>query len=115
MQSGNVENPWLSAISSHFSYWASPDVALFILRALHHQDVRLGTGKEDASAAPPIRPSSSKANLEPILSPPTPSTPTSGMTASLSDLEARLSQGVAGPLSPQQKLPKGLSDPEDWW
>ena len=42
LQSGNVENPWLSAMSSHFAYWASGDVGLFILRALHHQDVRLG-------------------------------------------------------------------------
>ncbi|KAK9800186.1 hypothetical protein WJX73_006192 [Symbiochloris irregularis] len=43
LQCGNVENPWLSAMSSHFAYWASPDVGLFVLRALHGLDVRTGS------------------------------------------------------------------------
>lgn len=43
LQAGNVENPWLSAMSSHFAYWASTDTALFVLRALHGLDVRQGT------------------------------------------------------------------------
>lgn len=48
-QTGNVENPWLSAISSHFGYWASVDTALFVLRALHGLDVRQGTPKAVAA------------------------------------------------------------------
>ena len=41
-QTGPADNPWLSAISSHFAYWASADTALFVLRALHGLDVRQG-------------------------------------------------------------------------
>lgn len=48
-QTGNVENPWLSAISSHFGYWSSYDVALFLWRALHGLDVRQGTPKAVAA------------------------------------------------------------------
>ena len=58
-----MENPWLSAMSSHFAYWASGDVGLFILRALHHQDVRLGGGP----GAPPPNPAAPAAgNLKPL-------------------------------------------------
>eukprot|EP00884_Botryococcus_braunii_P003989 jgi/Botrbrau1/13591/Bobra.0307s0010.1 len=49
LQTGNVENPWLSAISSHFGYWSSYDVALFLWRALHGLDVRQGTPKAVAA------------------------------------------------------------------
>lgn len=28
-----TENAYLSALSAHFAYWVSPDVALFVLRA----------------------------------------------------------------------------------
>ena len=51
LQAGNVENPWLSAMSSHFAYWASADAALFVLRALHGLDVRQGTPLEGAGAS----------------------------------------------------------------
>ena len=58
MQTGPAENPWLSAISSHFAYWASADTALFVLRALHGLDVRQGVPKQAAAAAegssPPV-------------------------------------------------------------
>ncbi len=50
-QTGPTENPWLSAISSHFSYWTSADTALFVLRALHGLDVRQGISKEVAASA----------------------------------------------------------------
>ena len=50
-QTGPAENPWLSAISSHFAYWASPDTALFVLRALHGLDVRQGVPVQAAAAA----------------------------------------------------------------
>ena len=50
-QTGNVENPWLSALSSHFAYWQSPDTALFVLRALHGLDVRQGTPLPPPSTA----------------------------------------------------------------
>jgi hypothetical protein len=50
-QTGPAENPWLSAISSHFAYWASLDTALFVLRALHGLDVRQGIHKDAAASA----------------------------------------------------------------
>lgn len=132
LQSGNVENPWLSAMSSHFAYWASPDVALFILRALHHQDVRLGAPKEAAKEAAkepsksasgsdkttadlsaPATPTPVKAGGEGFTSPKTPSSPLS--PASRSGLPTSLSQASVGSKSPREDLPRGLSDPEDWW
>ena len=67
LQTGPTENPWLSAISSHFGYWTSPDIALFVLRALHGLDVRQGIPKAEALSA-----------LSPVGSPPaTPATPPS--------------------------------------
>ena len=48
-QTGPADNPWLSAISSHFAYWASGDTALFVLRALHGLDVRQGVSKAEAA------------------------------------------------------------------
>ncbi|CAL8470099.1 g9641 [Coccomyxa elongata] len=51
LQTGPTENPWLSAISSHFTYWTSSDTALFVLRALHGLDVRQGIPKDMAASA----------------------------------------------------------------
>ena len=45
LQSSPTENPWLSAISSHFSYWTSSDTALFVLRAVYGLDVLTGASK----------------------------------------------------------------------
>jgi hypothetical protein len=55
-QTGPADNPWLSAISSHFAYWASADTALFVLRALHGLDVRQGVPKGEAAAGAPGAP-----------------------------------------------------------
>lgn len=60
LQTGPTENPWLSAISSHFGYWTSLDTALFVLRGLHGLDVRQGVPKAEAAGA-----------LSPVASPPT--------------------------------------------
>lgn len=49
LQTGPTENPWLSAISSHFGYWTSLDTSLFVLRGLHGLDVRQGTSKVEAA------------------------------------------------------------------
>lgn len=53
-----MENQYLSALSAHFAYWASPDVALLLLRAVHGLDVLTGGPAaapdepgEDAAAA----------------------------------------------------------------
>ena len=51
LHTGPADNHWLSAISSHFAYWASADTALFVLRALHGLDVRQGTPKYEAAGA----------------------------------------------------------------
>ena len=48
LQSSPTENPWLSAISSHFSYWTSSDTALFVLRAVYGLDVLTGASKPNA-------------------------------------------------------------------
>lgn len=118
-------------MSSHFAYWSSPDVALFILRALHHQDVRLGAPKEAPKeaakeaakdpaadkAAPdspaPGTPGPVKAGGEGFTSPRTPSSPLS--PAGRTGLDTSLSQASVGSKSPKEGLPRGLSDPEDWW
>lgn len=118
MQTGNVENPWLSAMSSHFVYWASLDVALFILRALHHQDVRLGASKEPPAAAvaksPPPAQAADGTGLPDGATPVGDATglltPPSGKSAS--PAWSPRSDGVGTPSAP---LPRGLSDPEDWW
>lgn len=47
MQDSPTENAYLSAISSHFSYWANADTALFVLRAVNDVDVINGPVKED--------------------------------------------------------------------
>eukprot|EP00887_Chlorella_sp_A99_P003527 scaffold7.g3527.t1 len=49
-QESALENAYLSALSSHFIYWTSPDVALFVLRAVHHQDVLASVAKQPAPA-----------------------------------------------------------------
>ena len=118
MQSGNVENPWLSAMSSHFAYWASGDVGLFILRALHHQDVRLG-----APAAPPPNPAAPAAgSLNPnpnprgADTPMSPSSPAANLSKGASPNGGLFSPRSAGGKSPREGgVPRGLSDPEDWW
>ena len=35
---GAMENAYISAVTSHTSYWSSQDVALFILQQLHPDD-----------------------------------------------------------------------------
>jgi len=55
LQTGATENPWLGAISSHFAYWASPDVGLFVHRAIRGHDVRQGPHKA-APQPPPAAP-----------------------------------------------------------
>lgn len=88
-----MENPWLSAMSSHFCYWASLDVALFVLRATYGYDVRLGPPKETAPADDSAAASSGASPASPSM--------------------------LASPvLSPRiAAAPKGLSlsDPDDWW
>lgn len=42
LQTGATENQYLSALSSHFGYWGSADVGLFVLRAVRGVDVRAG-------------------------------------------------------------------------
>jgi len=42
LQTGATEAAYLSALSAHFGYWGSPDVALFVLRAVRGVDVRAG-------------------------------------------------------------------------
>lgn len=62
-QTGPTENPWLSAISSHFAYWASPDVGLFVQRAIHGHDVRLGPPKAPPASPAVLSPSASARSL----------------------------------------------------
>lgn len=45
VQDSPTENPYLSAISSHFSYWTSPDTALLLARAVSGLDVLTGRAK----------------------------------------------------------------------
>jgi len=116
LQAGNVENPWLSAMSSHFAYWASPDVALFILRALHHQDVRLGAVKP-----PPPPPPASPHTANPSADVPPP--PVLVATASSPASRDPSEMGASPPFSPasQGSTPlggrqkKGQLAPEEWW
>ncbi|KAL4854538.1 Phospholipase SGR2 [Chlorella vulgaris] len=42
----SLENQYLSALSAHFVYWNSADVALFVLRAVHGLDVLTGVTKQ---------------------------------------------------------------------
>lgn len=42
IQEASLENQYLSALSAHFVYWTSPDVALFIHRAVNGLDVISG-------------------------------------------------------------------------
>lgn len=50
LQTGATENQYLSALSSHFGYWGSADVGLFVLRAVRGVDVRAGGGVVSSSA-----------------------------------------------------------------
>lgn len=113
-QTGNVENPWLSAMSSHFAYWSSADVALFILRAMHHQDVRLGAPKEAAGKA------SEKDSVTAEVASPSQGGPAAkrdefNSASPHSVPEAPTNSPVWSPLAAGQAMPRGLSDPEDWW
>lgn len=109
-----MENPWLSAMSSHFAYWGSPDVALFILRALYHHDVRLGPSKEAGPQQPtPASAASGRVQAE---GPPTPETPTSPLSPVHSPgQDPGFLQMSADSKASKDSVPKGLSDPEDWW
>jgi hypothetical protein len=46
VQEASLENQYLSALSAHFVYWNSADVALFVLRAVHGLDVLTGVTKQ---------------------------------------------------------------------
>lgn len=53
IQEASLENQYLSAMSAHFLYWTSPDVALFIHRAVNGLDVISGkTLKEEERRGP---------------------------------------------------------------
>jgi DDHD domain len=45
LQESPTENPYLSAISSHFSYWTNADTALLLARAVSGLDVLTGRPK----------------------------------------------------------------------
>ncbi|KAI7835741.1 hypothetical protein COHA_010374 [Chlorella ohadii] len=47
-QESSLENQYLSALSAHFNYWTSADVALFVLRAVHGLDVLTGAAPQQA-------------------------------------------------------------------
>ena len=51
LQESTLENQYLSALSAHFGYWTSPDVALFVLRAVHGMDVLSGAPKHAQQGA----------------------------------------------------------------
>ena len=51
LQESSLENQYLSALSAHFVYWTSVDVALFVLRAVHGLDVVTGASKQQGEAA----------------------------------------------------------------
>lgn len=42
LQEASLEHQYLAALSAHFMYWNSPDVALFVHRAIHNLDVISG-------------------------------------------------------------------------
>lgn len=42
LQEASLEHQYLAALSAHFMYWSSPDVALFVHRAIHDLDVISG-------------------------------------------------------------------------
>lgn len=131
MQSGITENQWLSAMSSHFAYWGSSDVALFIMRALHHHDVYFGAkataqeSSKDGTKQPkddlndPTSPlgqdrSANNSNLQQgkpsqrsIIS--SLSLPSSPIARELLSPSSQKSQ------SKSSSTVRGKSDPEDWW
>ena len=51
LQESSLENQYLSALSAHFNYWTSADVALFVLRAVHGLDVLTGAAPQQAQQA----------------------------------------------------------------
>jgi hypothetical protein len=51
MQESSFENPYLSALSAHFVYWSSADVALLTLRAVHGLDVLTGQSMHSVHGA----------------------------------------------------------------
>ena len=51
VQESSLENQYLSALSAHFNYWTSADVALFVLRAVHGLDVLTGGAPHQAQQA----------------------------------------------------------------
>ena len=51
MQESSLESQYLSALSAHFNYWTSADVALFVLRAVHGLDVLTGGAPHQAQQA----------------------------------------------------------------
>ena len=51
VQESSLESQYLSALSAHFNYWTSADVALFVLRAVHGLDVLTGGAPRQAQQA----------------------------------------------------------------
>ena len=111
MQATNLESPYLSAISSHFAYWTSADMGLFILRALHHQDVKQGAPKEPAAAK--AQPASTEAGVPPPANPPQAAGKAMGSQGGSPVQRLQPGGDVLSPKAVQSPL--GLSDPEDWW
>ena len=46
-----MENSYLSAITSHTSYWSNQDVALFLITALYPDAKPLGTTSSNATSS----------------------------------------------------------------
>jgi hypothetical protein len=42
LQEASLEHQYLAAIGAHFQYWCSPDIALFVYRAINGKDVLSG-------------------------------------------------------------------------
>uniref|UniRef100_A0A1D2AB48 DDHD domain-containing protein n=1 Tax=Auxenochlorella protothecoides TaxID=3075 RepID=A0A1D2AB48_AUXPR len=53
LQESTLSSQYLSALSAHFIYWASPDVAQFVLRATHGADVLTGEAGEGRGGGAP--------------------------------------------------------------
>ena len=113
-------------MSSHFAYWSSSDVSLFIMRALHHHDVYFG-------AKPPPKVASKD-----VLSAPMSPTAQEGLGASeggslqqltsarkselsvLSLPSSPIDRDLLSPYSQKSSsksssVVRGKADPEDWW
>ena len=121
VQAGLTESQWLSAMSSHFAYWTSPDVALFIARALQHQDVTIGA---KAAVKDPVKDPSVKAYTSPHPGnlPVRKVASVGNELQAMSMLSLPSSPHSAGLLSPTSQnsakstsFARGKAEPADWW